>query len=80
VRLARRDPRAQRQQRGGAVQRLNVTLLVHRQDQGLVRRIQVQAHDIAQLLDKVRIPRELEGLDPVRLQAMLFPDPLDRHA
>ena len=39
-------------------------------------RVQVQAHHILQLVLDVRILAELEGPDPVGLQAMSPPDPL----
>ena len=39
-------------------------------------RVQIQAHHILQLVLEVRILAELEGPDPVGLQAMGGPDPL----
>jgi hypothetical protein len=79
VRLPRRDSRTERQQGGRPVQRLNLAFLVHGQDQGLVGRIQIEAHDVTEFLHEIRIPGQLEGLDPVGLQPMLLPDPLHGH-
>jgi hypothetical protein len=42
-------------------------LLVDAEHHRLVGRVEVQAHDVADLLDKKRIGRELERLLPVRL-------------
>jgi hypothetical protein len=52
----------------GTVESLDLTLLVHAQDQGLVRRIQIQAHDIAEFLDKVLVSTEFKSFDQVRLE------------
>ena len=68
------DARGQRQERLRAIQRLDLALLVDAQHQGLQRRVQVQPHDVAHLLDEQRIAGELEGLLPVRLQAEGAPD------
>ena len=50
-----------------SVQGLNLTLLIDTHDQGLVGRIQVEANDIGQFLDKLRIARQLELTEPMRL-------------
>src|SRR6266705_3060984 len=50
MRLPGGDAGPQRQQRRRSVQGLNLALLVHRQLQGLVWWIQVQAHDVPELL------------------------------
>ena len=42
------------QQRLGAVERLNLALFVHAQDQGAVRRVGVEADDVADLVDEMR--------------------------
>ncbi len=55
-------PRTHRRQRLGPVERLNRGLLVHAQHQGAVRRIQIQPHNIAYLLDEERIVGQLKGL------------------
>ena len=58
-----------RQHRLGALQRLDLALLVDTQHQRLVRRIEVQSHDVAHLLDEERVGGELETLGAMRLQA-----------
>ena len=70
--------RAHRQQRLGAVERLDLAFLVDAQDQRPIRRGHVQPDHVAHLRDEVGVGRELEGLDPVRLQAERPPDPLHR--
>lgn len=57
------------QHRLRALQRLALALLVHAQHQRVLRRTQVQADDIAQLLDEERIVGQLEALGAMRLQA-----------
>lgn len=52
----------QRQDRLGAVDGMDLTLLVHRRDDRPPGRRQVQPDDVPDLLDKVRINRELERL------------------
>ena len=80
VRLPRRNPRPQRQQRLGPVQRLNLAFLVHRQHQRMIRRVEVQPHHVPQLFHEMLVVGELESLQQVRLQPVLFPNPLHRHA
>lgn len=70
-------PRAHRQQRPRPVQCLNLCVLIHAQHQRFVWRIQVQANDITDLLDKERILGKLERFGPMRLQAERSPDPAD---
>ena len=65
---AGRQARPQRQDRLGPIERLNLTLLVHAQDQRLRRGIHVQADHVPQLADEVRVAAELEGLRAMRLQ------------
>jgi thioesterase domain-containing protein/acyl carrier protein len=48
-----------RQHRRRAIQRLNLALLVDTQDQGSIRGRQIQPHNVTDLLDKERIPRQL---------------------
>ena len=67
-----------RQTRLGPVQGLDLTLLVHAQNQGLVWRIQIQPHNIAKLLDKAFVAAELEGLDQMGLEVVLLPYPTYR--
>ena len=75
---ARRLARVHRQQRLGAVERLDLRFLVDAQDDGAVRRRHVEPDHIAHLGDEVGIGRQLEGLHPVWLQAEGPPDPLHR--
>jgi dihydroxyacetone kinase len=56
-----------RQSRLGAVERLDLRLLVDRQNQGVLRRIDIKADDIVQLGGKLRIVRQFEGSHPVGL-------------
>src|SRR5690349_1083154 len=67
-----------RQHRLTAIEGLNLGLFVHAQHQCLIGRIEIQAHDVAHLLDEERVPGELESLDPVRLQPKGAPDAADR--
>src|SRR5271169_58675 len=60
--------RGKRQDRLGAIQGLDLALLIHAQHHRLGRRIQIQADEVAHLVDKQRIGRELESLGTVRLQ------------
>lgn len=63
------------QARLGTVEGLDLTLLVHTQDQRFVRRIQIQANNILQFPDKVLVATELECFDQVRFEVMLLPYP-----
>ena len=56
------------QDRLGAIQRLNLRLLIDRQDHGVVGRVQVETDHIAHLFDEEWIGGELETLAAVRLQ------------
>src|SRR3989454_3907525 len=71
-------PGPHRQQRLRAIQGLNLGFLVDAQDQRLVRRIEVEPHDVADLVDEQRILGQLERLDPMWAQAERAPDPTDR--
>ena len=77
VRAALDLPGPHRQQRLRAIQRLDLRLLVDTQHQRPVRRVQVQADDVAHLLDEQRILGELERLAAVRLQREGAPDAAD---
>ncbi len=61
-----------------AIQRLNLGLLIDAQDQRTLRRIEVQAHNVPDLLNKERIRGELEGLATVGLQGEGAPNATDR--
>lgn len=56
------------QHRLRALQRLTLALLVHADDQRVVRRAQIQAHHVAQLLDEERVVGQLEAFGAMRLQ------------
>src|SRR6516225_4338090 len=62
----------------GAVERLDLRLLVDRQHEAVGRRIEIQPDHIAQLGGKGGILGQLEAPYPVRLQAVRCPDPLHR--
>jgi class 3 adenylate cyclase len=68
-------PALHRQTRLRAVQRLDLALLIATEHEGMLGRVQVQPHDIDQLVLEVRIARDLEGPAEVRLQAVALPDP-----
>jgi len=61
----------------GAIQRLDLTLLIHTQHHGLLGRIQVQPDHVGHFLEELRIARQLESLHPVRLQLVGLPDIVD---
>ena len=70
--------RLDRQSGLGAVERLDLALLVDRQHHGVRRRIDIEADDVGSLAAKLGIARALEGAQPVRLQAVRPPDALHR--
>lgn len=70
-------PFLQRQTRLGAIEGLDLTFLVHAQHEGFVRGIEIQSHDIVELLDKVCVAAEFEGLDEVRRKLVVLPDTAD---
>ncbi len=72
------EPRTQREHRCGAVERLDLGLLVDAEHEGRVGRVDVEAHDVADLVHEERVGRELEGLDQMRFQPEGPPDPRDR--
>ncbi len=49
-----------RQYRLGALQRLDLTLLIHAQHDGMVGRVEVELDNVAYLLDEERVVGELE--------------------
>ena len=55
------------------VQRLHLALLVAAQHQRVLGRGDVQAHDVFELLDELRVARDLEATHQVRLQAVGLP-------
>ena len=68
---------SQRQQRLRAIERLDLTLLIDAQHDGAVGRVQIETDDVAHLLDKGRVARQLEGFAAMRLQTKSAPDPTD---
>src|SRR3989441_6751741 len=62
------------QQRLRAIQRLDLGFLVDAQHERLIRRIEVEPHDVPHLVDEQRVLRQLERLHPVRAQAERAPD------
>lgn len=62
----------------GAVQRLDLGLLVDAEDNGMSGWINIEANDVADLGGKLRVIGELEGANTVRCQAMGTPDALNR--
>ncbi len=71
-------PLLQRQPGLGAVERLDLALLVERQDDRMGGRVDVEADNVTQLLDEERIVRELELPYAMRPQTVSAPDALDR--
>ena len=65
----------QRQHRRGPVQRLDLGFLIHADHHRVLRRRQVQPHEITDLRLQLRVGGELERLQAVRLDAPLAPDP-----
>lgn len=60
-----------------AVQGLDLGLLVYAKHHGLVRWVQIQSHDIGELLDELLISGQFESFHAVRLQAVRIPNPRD---
>jgi hypothetical protein len=67
-----------RQARLGPIERLDLALFVHGQHDRMGRRIDLQTDDVLELGGELGILGQFEALDPVRLQAVRRPDPLDR--
>lgn len=65
------------QARLATVERLDLALLVDREDDSLGGWIDVEADDVAQLGDEPRVGGQLELLDAVRLKAVFAPDTVD---
>ena len=61
----------------GSIQGLYLALLVDAKYKGLVRGVQVQAHDVGEFLKEMFVTAELEGLEQMGLQIVLLPDPPD---
>ena len=67
-----------RQPRLGAVQRLNLALLIDGQHNGVVRRIDVKSDDVLELGGKLRVAGQLELAHQMRPKTVGTPDPLHR--
>lgn len=68
--------RNHRQDRCGPLEGLDLRLLVHREDDGVGRRSEVEADDVADLVDQERVRGDLERLGPPGLEAEGVPDQL----
>ena len=67
-----------RQTRLRPIERLDLGFLVDREHHGMGRRVHVEANNIFDLCGEGRVGGALEGAQAVRLEAVLFPDALDR--
>lgn len=70
-------PRSEGLVEAGSLQSLDLALLVDGEHHGMGGWVHVEADDVLDLLGKSWIVGSLEGPDPMRLQAMRLPDPLD---
>ena len=70
--------RLHRQSRLGAVERLDLALLVDREDDGVGGRIDVEADDVLELLGELRVVRQLERADAMRRELVGLEDALHR--
>ena len=61
----------------GAVQRLDLALLIHAQDHGVLGRIKIQTDNIADFFDEKGIIGDFKMALPMGLKAKGAPDPLD---
>jgi hypothetical protein len=62
----------------GAIERLNLRLLVDRQHDGMRSRVDIQADNIGEILAEASVPRQFERVDAMGRKAMRRPDALDR--
>src|SRR5271156_5236614 len=70
--------RFERQPRLGAIQRLNLTLLVHAKHHGILRWREIDADHIGELLNEFGITRKFKAFAQVGLELMLLPNPRNR--
>jgi len=77
VGLPGRQPFAQGKKRLRAIQGLDLGLLIETDDRCVIGGVQVEADHVADLLLGLGIGTELEGLDAVRFEAVLLPDPMN---
>src|SRR3972149_6193956 len=68
---------AQGQDRLRAVQGLDLRLFVHAQNQGPIRRVEIQPNDVANLFDQERVGGKLEALRAMRPETKRPPDPMN---
>ena len=61
----------------GAIQGLDLGFLVDRQNNGVSRRRHVEADDVLELGNEIRIVRSLEGAKTMGLEVVCLPNPLD---
>ena len=73
----RRAPLLQRQPGLGPVERLDLRLFIHAQNNGPFRRVEIEPHDLGHLLLEQRVVRDLELPQNVRLQPGIGPDAPD---
>ena len=66
------------QQRLGTIQRLDLRFLINAEHQRAIRRVEIEADDVARLVNKQRVCRQLEGFAPVRLERERPPDAMAR--
>ena len=59
----------------GAIEGLDLGLLIERENQSMLRRIEIESDDVVEFLGETRVIAELEGLDAVGLEAMGAPNP-----
>ena len=64
----------QRQHRGGAIERLDLGLLIDAQHHRRIGRVQVQPDDVTNLVDELRVRRQLEAVGEMRLEPERPPD------
>jgi hypothetical protein len=57
----------------GAVERLDLALLIYREDDGVGGRIDIETDDVPELLDKLRVLRQFERPDTVRREFCMIP-------
>ena len=74
-----RQPRAEGKDGLASFEGLDRGLLVHREDRSVFGRVEVEAHDVDELGDEVRVATELERLHEVGLQIVSLPDAGDGH-
>ena len=73
--MAFRSPWRQRQHRIDPVERLNRRLLVDAEDDGVLRRVEIEADHVRRFRLEVGIRRAQVALQPMRLQAGVAPRP-----